>query len=377
MNNLIWIEISKSAIRHNIKVLRRLAGKNVILAPCVKANAYGHGLAGAAKAVLDSGADWVCVNSVDEGAILRAAKIKKPVLVIGFTRKKDLTRIIGLGLRATVYNYETAEILSGIARARNKKAKVHIKVDTGMSRQGVPHNEAVEFIGKVRRLPNIIIEGLLTHYACADDPEHPACFRRQLDNFKALIERLKAGQINIPYLHTANSAGTLLYKEAHFNFVRPGIAVYGYYPDKAVEVICKKKKILLKPSLTLKTKVAQVKTLPQGATVSYGCTFTAKRKTKMAVLPVGYYDGIDRKFSNRGEVFVCGKRAPILGRVCMNITVVDITNVNNVKPEEEAVIIGRQGKERITAEEVADNIGTINYEVTTRLRESIARIMVK
>ena len=242
-----------------------------------------------------------------------------------------------------------------------------------MSRQGVKIDQALDFIKFIQGTPNLKLEGIATHYASSDEPRNIRFFNKQLKEFRALIREIKEAGIKIPIIHTSNSGATLLHPEARFNMVRPGLLVFGYFPSRYARKINLQKSGKLLPTLTLKTKVAQVKEIEKGDCVSYCCTFTAKKRTKIAVLPIGYYDGLDRRLSNAGEVLIRGERCRILGRVCMNITVVDVTKVSEVKLEDEVVIIGEQGQDEVSVEEVAKIIGTINYEVTTRLRESISR----
>lgn len=374
MRDLIWIEVNKKNIKHNIKTIRKIIGKNTIMAPAVKANAYGHGLIGYSKLILKYGADWLCVNSVWEAEQLRLAGIRKPILVIGYTQIANLYKIIDLRLKTIIYNIESAKKLSHLAKKARIKVPVHIKVDTGMSRQGVLVSNLVKFINDIKKWPNLYIEGIATHYATADELEKSSYFQKQFKAFKQ-VEGI-AKQFRIKLLHSSNSAATLVHPDTHWQLARPGKSIYGHYPSEEVAKWCKKRKIMLKPTLSLKTKVAQVKEISKGTGVSYGVTFVARKKTMIAVLPIGYYDGLDRKLSNKGEVLIRGKRAKILGRVCMNMFVIDVSHIPNVKAEDEVVVIGKQGKERITVEEIAAKAGTINYEITTRLRESIERCYV-
>lgn len=368
-----WIEISKNALTHNVSTIRSLIGRKTILAPCVKANAYGHGLVETARILVRTGADRLCVALIDEARALRKAGIRVPLLIVGFVPMARLRDVLKTRSSIFVYEAQTTHALSKLAIAARTKVNVHIKVDTGMGRQGLPPEELNKFIQLIRNLRGLRLEGVATHFASSDTPEHPRHFRKQLNTFTKLMAHIKKDRDGLPFIHCANTAATLLEQQSHFDLVRPGLAVYGYYPSETVRETCLKQDIQLQPSLTFKTKVAAVKMLPTGACVSYNCTFTTKRPTKIAILPVGYYDGIDRGLSDRGHVLIRGHRAPILGRVCMNITVVDVTHIPNAQQEDEVIIIGRQGSEHITAEEIAHHLGTINYEVTTRLRESLPR----
>ena len=370
MRDLVWIEISKTAVRHNHQEIRKLIGKNIIMAPCIKANAYGHGMIGIAKTLIENGVKWLSVNSIEEAEILRANKIKTEILIIGYVQLSQLKSVIKTDAHIFVYNKETVDELDKLAK--NKKVKVHIKVDTGMSRQGVLFSQFEKFYQYIAKKKNILIEGVATHYATADELDDKI-FKKQKTRFEQIYKKYKK---EIKYWHAANSAATLLGKNNNFNMVRPGIAIYGCYPSVAVKKVCEKNNIMLKPVLSLKTKVTKIKTIGNGEVVSYGATWKAKQKTKIAVLPIGYYDGLFRQISNKAEVLIKGQRAKILGRICMDIMVVDTNRIKNVNLEDEVVIIGRQGKEEITLEELADKANTINYEITTQLRESLPRIFV-
>ncbi|MFA4872482.1 MAG: alanine racemase [Patescibacteria group bacterium] len=371
-----WIEMSKKAIGHNVKIIRSLINKNTLLAPCIKSNAYGHGIIETAKLLISHHVDVFCIASIEEALVLRKNGVRTPLLIIGFVPHARLHDILKSRASIFVYEPQTARALSRLALAARTKVNVHIKVDTGMGRQGLLPNQLKVFIKFIQSLEGLRWEGIATHFASADEPEHSQHFHDQLRIFTNLVKEIKKDRQGLPLVHCANSAATLLEPKSHFDMVRPGLAVYGYYPSERTRAICLKQGIKLQPTLSFKTKAAAVKKLPKGACVSYNCTFTTKQPAKIAVLPVGYYDGIDRGLSNRGHVLIRGKRAPILGRVCMNITVVDVTHIPNIQQEDEVVIIGTQGKEEITVEEIARRIGTINYEVTTRLRESIRHIYI-
>lgn len=398
---LNWVEISRSAIFHNIKTFRKLVGSHVILAPTVKANAYGHGLIGFSKMALQAGADWLCVDALFEARELRKAGIKAPIYIMGYVMKKDLAEAVRLSCRLVVYSRETIAELARAAKKLKKKARVHIKVETGNYRQGIPAQEALALARYVCKFPQIELEGIATHFANIEDigasdlvrseTEHlqsrdaprklkignfPAY---QLENFLAAAAELKRYGIKIPMLHCANSAATLLFPETHLNMARVGISAYGFWPSENVKIAMHNlnPRVSLKPVLSWKTRIAQIKTVPRGAHIGYGCTYRAPHKIKLAVLPVGYYEGYDRGISDGGYVLIHGKRAPIRGRVCMNMTMVDITNIAEARAEDEAILIGKNGRKEITAEEMASWINTINYEIPTRINETLPRVVVK
>lgn len=376
MKDLIWIEVNKANLKHNIDTFRKIVGDKVILSPCIKSNAYGHGLVGVGKIFMEAGADWLSVNSIFEAIKLREAGIKTPIIVIGYVQLEELEKVVDNDLKVVVYNRETIGKLSELAAKNNKKIDVHLKIDTGMARQGILINHVEDYIRDIYGMPSLNLDGVATHYASSDEPEAPEYFQKQLKRFSGLINELQKKDLCPKYVHSSNSGATLLNEDARHNLVRPGLSTYGYYPSEGTKKICLGKNILLKPTLSLKTKVAMVKTIPAGEGVSYGSTYITEKDIKVAVLPIGYYDGVDRKLSNQGEVLIGGKRARILGRVCMNIIIVDISDVPSVELEDEVVLIGKQGDDEISVEEWADKIGTINYEVTTRLRETIIREIV-
>lgn len=374
---LTWVEVDQSAINHNIKVFRKLVGSKVLLAPSVKANAYGHDLIETSKIALKSGADWLCVNALFEARKLHAAGIKSPLYIMGYVLKKDLAEAVKLGCRLVVYNRETIKALADAAKRLRKKAFIHIKVETGNNRQGILMDELENFARFVKKFPQIVMEGIVTHFANIEDATDSSYARFQLQNFLAAFEGLKKIGVKIPIRHCANSAATILFPETHFDLVRPGIAVYGMWPSEEVKKAAQKKHrfISLKPVLSWKTKIAQIKKIPKGAFVGYGCTYKTLRRTRLAILPVGYYDGYDRGLSNKAHVLIHGKRAPVRGRVCMNIIMADVTDIPRARVEDTAVLLGKDGRAEITAEQMADWADTINYEITTRIHEGISRII--
>ncbi|HLC99744.1 MAG TPA: alanine racemase, partial [Patescibacteria group bacterium] len=337
-----------------------------------KANAYGHGIAGVSKILIKNGADWLCVASIEEAEVLRKSGVRKPVLIMGYVKRNYLSRAIQLRARMFIFDQKTVNLLSKKAKKLRTTALVHLKVDTGMSRQGINPRLLQNFIADARKLPNLKIEGVATHFANSDEPHH-SFFQSQLSAFRALkylIENQKTEYL----FHAANSAATLLAPNSHFDLVRPGLALYGLYPSAETRKICLKKGLTLRPAMSFKTRVTQIKSIGAGSFVGYGLTHRVNKPAKIAILPVGYYDGLDRKLSNRGQVLIRNQRAPIVGRVCMDLIIVDITKIRGVKIEDEAVIIGRQGTEEITVEEIAKRAGTINYEIIARLRENLPRV---
>lgn len=378
MNNLSrglnWVEISKEALSNNVKQFRRIIGENVLLCPCVKANAYGHGLLECSKTFIEAGANWLAVNSLYEAEALRAGGVVAPIYILGYVEMVELPRAVDLECRLVAYNREMIEALGAIG----KPAKIHIKVETGNNRQGVFVKDLIEFVEFVKSFGNIEIEGLTTHFANVEDTTDHSYAELQLAKFNEGIKKLESIGVDVPIKHCANSAAAILFPKTHFQLVRVGIASYGMWPSNETYLSYLKEVgdgFKLMPALTWKTKIAQIKTIPAGEYIGYGCTYKTGHETRLAILPVGYYDGYDRGI-NGGHVLICGKRAPVRGRVCMNIIMVEVTDIPEAKLEDEVILIGRSGDEEISAEQFGKWAGTINYEVTTRINERVPRIFV-
>lgn len=356
-----YIEVDLDAIAHNVRLLKQHIGPNVILTAVVKANAYGHGAVEVARTALQHGAERLAVARVNEGAQLRAAGITAPILVMGYTAPDDLDQAVEHDLILTVTEQIIAERLSARGAALGRSMKLHLKVDSGMGRFGLLPDEVVTFARYVTSLPALRIEGIFSHFAVADQADKTYT-RQQFQTFNDMIASLSADGIEIPICHIANSAATLDLPEMHLDAVRTGIAMYGLHPSNEVEPC-----IPLRPALSLKSHVGRVRTLPAGSSISYGRTFITPHTMPVALIPVGYGDGYHRLLSNRGAVLINGKRAPIIGRVCMDQFVVDVSQNGQVNVNDEVVLIGRQGDDCISAEELATWAETINYEVTTSL----------
>jgi alanine racemase len=371
---LTWVEISKEALSENISTFRRLVGNDVKLAPAVKSNAYGHGLVGTSKVLLEAGADYLCVNALYEAEALRKAGIKAPILIIGYTALSDLDRAVELKCDLTVYNIETIQALGKLRQPAN----VHLKIETGNHRQGVKPEDLPGVLNEFKKHSNLRMAGLSTHFANLEDRINHNYALYQLKEFKKAYRYLEEHGHAPHFRHTANTAAAILMPEAHFNFVRVGIGAYGLWPsDKTLKAAAHAGiNVPLTPALTWKTVVVQVKEVEKGALVGYGCTYSMPKKGRIAVLPVGYYDGYVRLLSNKGFVLIRGHRAPVIGRICMNMFMVNVSHIPDVKLEDEVVLLGKQGKEEITAEEMGELSQTINYEVTTRINERIPRIFV-
>lgn len=373
-DNLTWLEISGEALQNNIRQFRRIVGEKVLICPCVKANAYGHGLLQCAKIFLEAGADWLAVNALFEVDELRKAGIVAPIYILGYVPLCDLEKATDLNCRLVAYNKEMVAALGKIG----KPVKIHIKVETGNNRQGVLIKDLVELVQSIKNFKNIEIEGLTTHFANVEDTTDHSYAELQLAKFNEAIKKLESLGVETPIKHCANSAAAILFPKTHFQMVRIGISSYGLWPSNETYLSYLKEVgdgFELIPALTWKTKIAQIKTIPAGEYIGYGCTYKTGHETKLAILPVGYYDGYDRGV-NGGHVLIHGKRAPIRGRICMNIMMVEVTDIPETKLEDEVVLIGKSDAEEITAEQFAAWAGTINYEVTTRINERVARILV-
>ncbi|MFQ5343567.1 MAG: alanine racemase, partial [Anaerolineae bacterium] len=366
-----WVEIDLGAIAHNTRRIKEIVGPDVDVMVTLKADAYGHGAVKVAQTALNNGATWLGVACLPEAQVLRDAGIAAPILILGYTPAWQARDALRYDLRATVFSVDVARALSKAAVALNREARVHIKVDTGMHRLGLFPEEVIGFIQAIRDLPNLVVEGLFTHFSVADDADdwYRVYTGQQLQKFQRLLTELEEAGIRIPVIHAANSAGTLTWPEARFNLVRPGIAVYGLAPSPDVPLPPD-----FRPALTWKTQIAQVKDLPPGSYVSYGATYRTDDRRRIAVIPVGYADGFRRAPRTWEEVLVRGRRAPIVGRVCMDQTMIDVTHIAGVRQGDEVVLIGEQGDDRITAEEVAERLGTINYEVVSEILARVPRV---
>lgn len=372
-----WCEVDTAQLAANVRELRRITRPDALLAPVVKADAYGHGLLLAARAFVAGGADWLCVDSLEEAAALRRAGFGLPLLVLGWVPPDALPEAVALDVRLVVYAAEALDRLSAAAIAAGRTIRVHLKLETGNNRQGLLPVEAAALADHAARLPGIVLEGASTHFADIEDTTDHTFAARQLARFREVSGALRDAGHDLPLVHCANSAATILWPETHFSLARVGIAAYGMWPSTATFITAltaHRQNVDLRPALTWKTRIAQLKTAAPGETVGYGRTFQVTHETRLAVLPVGYYDGYDRGLSNAAWTLVRGHRAPVRGRVCMNMTMIDVTDVPDVREGDEVVLLGPQGSERVRAEQLAEWAGTINYEVTTRIAGHIPRI---
>jgi len=361
-------EIYMGHLLYNFNQIKKLIDPSCKVLAVVKANAYGHGIVEISKALEKHGVDMLGVAHVDEGILLRENGIKSHILVLGVIDESEAERIVKWQLRPVVYTLPMIEALSKMALKYNSSIPVHIKIDTGMRRIGIEPQEVISFVKKTTGFHGIKIEGIMTHFAEADLGDIDFIYE-QLNTFISLCKELDREGIYIPLRHVANSAAIITLKESHFNMVRPGIMLYGYLPSSSLEG-----RITLKPVLKLKSRIIHLRKVPPGTGISYGRTFVTTRETLVATVAIGYGDGYSRRISNRGEVLVRGKRAPVIGRICMDMTMIDVTHIPHVAPGDEVILIGEQGNERITADDVAGWSDTISYEVLCAISERVKRV---
>ncbi|HVO38905.1 MAG TPA: alanine racemase [Spirochaetia bacterium] len=375
MSSLVWVEIDAQAPNHNMEEIRRGSAPGTLACAVVKSNAYGHGVASFASLV--TSADWFGVNSLEEGLELRALGVTKPIILLGHVPLADLPAAIEADLALTVYNRETIDTISAL-RSVPRPARVHVKVDTGTARQGVLPQDLEGFIRLVLAGRNLSLEGLSTHFANIEDTLNNEYAELQLTRFNAAAACVEAIAGKLPYVHTACTAAALLSPSTQFTMLRTGIGLYGLWPSRETFISMREKgaSVDFRPVLSWKTRIVQVKMIPEGSYVGYGCSYRTTRRTTLGVLPVGYADGYDRAMGNRAYVLVRGRRAPVIGRICMNLCMVDLTDVPGAKLEDEVVLLGRSGDERISAETLAEWAGTINYEIVTRISPFLPRKVV-
>lgn len=363
-----WLEINTNALRKNIRNLKKCIDNDVEFMGVIKADAYGHGAIKVSEILMEEGIQRFAVVMVEEGIHLRENNMQNPILVLGHTPSEDYTKIIDYDLMPAIYKYSQAYELNEIAKEKNKVVKIHIKMDTGMGRLGfMPEVESIDDIKKINLLSNITIEGIYTHLSTADQKNNPYVFE-QFEKFKFVLNELDKKGVHIPIKHVANSAATINFKEMHLNMVRPGTSIYGLYPGPEMK---QNPIIELEPVMSLKAKLVHIKALDEGSSISYGRTFIANRPSKIGIIPMGYVDGVFRKLANTGFVLINGKRCPIVGTICMDQFMVDLTEVNHVELGDEVVILGSQGDEKISAEEIGDIAGTISIEVVTRIGKRV------
>ena len=364
----LWAEIDLSAIAHNLHQIKQLVAPDVMIMAIVKANGYGHGAVEVSKKLLSSGANWLGVASPEEGIALRQAGIIAPILVLGAFLPGQQEAMIKYNLTPTICHEHAAQVLSQAAQLCGKKISVHIKVDTGMGRLGFLPEQVIPVLKRIKEYPGLIVQGLFSHLATADEEDRRYTLM-QIERFRSIVSKLEEIQLLPPILHMANSAGILNYPESHWNMVRPGVVLYGMSPL----IGPLPSRIKLKPALSLKTAIISVKRVPAGTAVSYGRTYHTSRETTLAVIPIGYADGYSRLLSDKAEVLFKGWRCPVVGRICMDQCVIELGDLP-AQIGDEVTIIGRDGHQEITVNELAVKLGTINYEITCAISERVPRI---
>ena len=357
--------MAKSLVKPGVKIIA-----------VIKANAYGHGQNVVAK-ILEKEADCFQVDDAEELKLLRQVS-QKPTFVFGYVSKEEMAEVIKLKGIMGVYDANQVLAINSAAKKINKKAVVHIKIDAALGRQGVLIKDLQKFINILKKCQNIIAKGVYAHFANIEDTASFSHAQKQLDLFNQALKILKKNGYENLETHISASSGAMVYEKngGKSSLIRPGIMLYGMWPSEDLGKRFKKHGLKLKPVLRWVTHVVQVKTLPKNHPIGYGLTYITKKPTKVAIIPQGYSDGYDRGLSNKGEVLIQGQRCQVLGRVAMNMFVVDVTHLRNIKNEDGVVLLGRQGKEEITTEELAKHLGTINYEITTRILTLLPRVIV-
>ena len=376
---LSWIEIDRKAVLRNVANLSRLAGPKVAMAAAVKANGYGHGLAQMVAILQDTSVPYLALHNTAEADMARCSGWDRKIMLVGGIAPEDIDAVFRLDIEPTVFELSFLKALGKFCRRSNLPARVHLKLETGTHRQGLLEKELVPAAKVLKDYPEITVAGASTHFANIEDTTDHSYARGQLAEFKRLVASLRKAGIIPRMRHTACSAALLLFADTYFDLVRPGISLYGYWPSKETYIsyrLSGGRNSILRPALSFRCRITQIKTVAPDSFVGYGCTYRTSAKARIAILPVGYAEGIDRRVSNLGYVLIKGKRAPIRGRVCMNLIMVDVTDIPGVKLYDTVTIIGQDGSERITADTHAGWCQTINYEILARLSPLLPRFVV-
>lgn len=367
MGRPTWAEVDLKNVAHNVKQFRASLDESCQLLAVVKANAYGHGDLAIASTALANGASWLAVGLPEEGLRLRRAGIAAPILVLGGLTVAQLETCIAKDLIVTVSQWDVAQALSNIARRLQKTARVHVKIDTGMGRNGLPAEQGVQFIKRIHGLPGVELQGVFTHFASADDPEGEYV-SRQWQRFSWVLLELKSAGIHIPIKHCANTAATMALSDTHLDLARIGLGLYGLYPSQH-------RPLALKPALSLHTEVIALKRVPAGTGVSYGSSYVTWKETSIATLPIGYADGVSRRLSNKGQVLINGHKFPLVGNITMDYCMVDVGE-HAVEIGDKVTLIGTQAEQSITVDDWANWLDTINYEVICMISNRVNRVYV-
>jgi alanine racemase len=348
------------------------------MVPVVKANAYGHGYLEVGRLLDGRGFPLLAVHALQEAVVLREGGIKNDILIMGYTPLADLKYVVESHFDQVVYNLETLSQLRSLATT-DRPARCHLKLETGTHRQGIREEQLDEFLNLFKESPQLKLRGVYSHFANIEDTTDHSYAERQLDAFVGMKRKVEGSGLEVKYYHLASSAASLLFPKTHFNLARAGIALYGLWPSKETYLsyrLAGKENQILEPVLSWKSMVAQIKTVQRGEYIGYGTSYRATADLKIAVVPIGYFDGYDRHNSNRGYCLVNGYRAPVRGRICMDLFMIDVTDIPDVSLESEVVLIGRSGDERVSAEDLADWAGTINYEIVARIGAHLTRKVV-
>lgn len=366
-----WVEIDRAALIHNVQQLKQILSPRTELMAVVKADAYGHGAVAVAETTLEAGAAWLAVATLQEGIQLREAGITAPILVLGASNTAgEVEAIAHWKLQPTLCNVEQAWLFSEELAQLGQTLPVHLNIDTGMSRLGTSWQQATGFVKRVRQLPHLQLASLYSHFATADDPDR-AVMNLQHQRFRNAIAQLKAEGIPLPRLHIANSAATLCDRALHYDLARVGLALYGLYPAPHLRPV-----VDLKPVLQVKARVTQVKTIPAGTGVSYGYKYVADREMAIAVVGIGYADGVPRNLSNRLEVVIRGQKVRQVGAITMDQLMLDVSNIPDLHPGEVVTLIGGEGPLAISADDWAETLGTISWEILCGFKHRLPRVRI-
>lgn len=369
----IYAGIDLDALKYNVEGIKRCKAESAMLMGVIKANAYGHGAKVFAHELDRMGFDWFAVATVDEGIELRRDGIEQPILVLGYTCEAQYPDMVQWEITPTIYSLDMAKAFDAAAAKAGKVANIHIKIDTGMSRIGfLPGEESLDEIEKIHELRHLRIQGMFTHFACADmrDKTHVG---HQIEKFHQMIDGVRQREIPVEIFHCSNSASIMELPSEHMNLVRAGIILYGLYPSNEME----EKRLPLKPVMSLYSHIVHVKEVPEGVTVGYGATYVTGRPTRIATVPVGYADGYPRSLSNRASVLLHGRRVPIIGRVCMDQFMVDVTDMPQVSVGDVVTLVGQDGEEILSVEEISEMAGSFNYEFVCDVSRRVPRVYVK
>jgi alanine racemase len=376
--SLSWVEVDATALEQNVAAIRSNLAVGCAMVPVVKANAYGHGYLQIARLLDGKQFPYIGVHNLEEALTLREGGITNDILILGYVPLEDLRTAVAAEFDFVVYNLETLRKLTEVA-SNKTPAKCHLKLETGTNRQGVTREQLPDFLALISGKPQLQLIGVSMHFANIEDTTDHSYAELQFQRYTEMKQTIGASGLPVKYYHTASSAAALLFPHTHFNLARVGIALYGLWPSKETYLsyrLTGRKNQILQPVLSWKTLVAQVKDVRKGEYIGYGTTYRATADLKIAVIPIGYYDGYDRQLSNSGHVLINGLRAPIRGRICMDIFMVDVTDIPDVHAESEVVLIGRSGDEVIRVEDVAGWANTINYEVVSRIGSHLERRVI-